>query len=100
MIAALAAASMTLGNLVAIQQHNIKRLLAYSSIGQAGFMLMGIAALSGRRGEHPGAAPDGYVITNLAAFVVVIVYYNAERQGRDTPTTAAWRRGRPSWRSR
>ena len=58
MIAALAAASMTLGNLVAIQQHNIKRLLAYSSIGQAGFMLMGIAALSRVDGERAGAAPD------------------------------------------
>jgi len=62
MIAALAAASMTVGNLVAIQQHNIKRLLAYSSIVQVGFMLMGIAALSEQttsalvRGEADGPA--------------------------------------------
>jgi NADH-quinone oxidoreductase subunit N len=81
MIAALAAASMTLGNLVAIQQHNIKRLLAYSSIGQAGFMLMGIAALSETAASTLVLHLTGYVITNLAAFVVVIAFYNAS--GKD-----------------
>ena len=49
MIAALAAMTMIVGNLVALQQHNIKRLMAYSSIGQVGYMLMGIAALSPAR---------------------------------------------------
>jgi NADH-quinone oxidoreductase subunit N len=81
MIAALAAASMTLGNLVAIQQHNIKRLLAYSSIGQAGFMLMGIAALSETAASTLVLHLTGYVITNLAAFVVVIAFYNVS--GKD-----------------
>ncbi len=81
MIAALAAASMTLGNLVAIQQHNIKRLLAYSSIGQAGFMLMGIAALSESAASTLVLHLTGYVITNLAAFVVIIAFYNAS--GKD-----------------
>jgi NADH-quinone oxidoreductase subunit N len=81
MIAALSAASMTLGNLVAIQQHNIKRLLAYSSIGQAGFMLMGIAALSETAASTLVLHLTGYVITNLAAFVVVIAFYNAS--GKD-----------------
>ena len=80
-IAALSAATMTLGNLVAIQQHNIKRLLAYSSIGQVGFLLMGIAALSPEGAPPPAASAlvlhlVGYVITNLAAFVCVIIYYN------------------------
>jgi NADH-quinone oxidoreductase subunit N len=77
MIAALAAASMTVGNLVAIQQRNIKRLLAYSSIGQAGFMLMGIAALSEQTASALVLHMTGYVITNLAAFVAIIGYYNA-----------------------
>ena len=77
MIAALAAASISLGNLVAIQQHNIKRLLAYSSIGQAGFMLMGIAALSQSTSSALLLHMTGYVITNLAAFVVIIAVYNA-----------------------
>jgi len=75
-IAAISAATMTLGNLVAIQQHNIKRLLAYSSIGQVGFLLMGVAALSPEGASALVLHLVGYVITNLAAFVCVIIYYN------------------------
>ena len=83
MIAAVSAATMTLGNLVAIQQHNIKRLLAYSSIGQAGFMLMGIAALSSTAASALVLHLTGYVITNLAAFVVDNRLLQRQRQGRD-----------------
>jgi len=75
-IAALAVATMALGNLVAIQQHNIKRLLAYSSIGQVGYLLMGIAALSQASAGALLLHMTGYVITNLAAFVAIIIYYN------------------------
>ena len=80
-IAVLAAVTMAVGNLVAIQQHNIKRLLAYSSIGQVGFLMMGIAALSSDPGNADAASAlvlhlVGYVITNLAAFVAIIIYYN------------------------
>ena len=76
MIAALSAASIILGNLVALRQTNIKRLMAYSSIGQVGYMLIGIAALS------PDAAGAlllhlaGYVLTNLVLFVCAIAYFN------------------------
>ena len=45
-LATLAVATMVVGNLVALQQTNIKRLLAYSSIGQVGFMLMAITTIS------------------------------------------------------
>lgn len=78
-IAVLSAMTMALGNLVAIQQHNIKRLLAYSSIGQVGFLMMGIAALTAGNGDAASALVlhlVGYVISNLAAFVCVIIYYN------------------------
>jgi len=78
-IAVLSAMTMALGNLVAIQQHNIKRLLAYSSIGQVGFLLMGIAALSAENTDAGSALVlhlVGYVISNLAAFVCVIIWYN------------------------
>ncbi len=47
----LAAATMTLGNIVALTQDNIKRMLAYSSIAHTGYILVGLAAF--------GAAPDG-----------------------------------------
>ena len=79
LIAGLSAATMVLGNLVAIQQHNIKRMLAYSSIGQVGFMLMAIAALTPDSTVAASALMlhlVGYVISNLAAFVCAIIYYN------------------------
>src|SRR5574341_2404846 len=75
-IAVLAVATMALGNLVAIQQHNIKRLLAYSSIGQVGYILIGIATLSQASAGALVLHMTGYVITNLAAFVAIIIYYN------------------------
>ncbi len=75
-IAALSVATMVLGNLVAIQQSNIKRLLAYSSIGQVGYLLMGVAALSPDAGSALVLHMMGYVVTNLAAFVCVIIFYN------------------------
>jgi NADH-quinone oxidoreductase subunit N len=75
-IAALSVATMALGNLVAIQQHNIKRLLAYSSIGQVGYLLIGIAALSPDSASALVLHLVGYVVTNLAVFVCVIIYYN------------------------
>jgi NADH-quinone oxidoreductase subunit N len=76
MIAALAAITMVLGNLVALQQHNIKRLLAYSSIGQVGYMLMALAALSSATASALLLHMAGYVATNLAAFTCIIAWYN------------------------
>lgn len=46
LVGALAAITMTVGNIMALQQHNIKRFLAYSSVAHAGYMLMGIAVQS------------------------------------------------------
>jgi NADH-quinone oxidoreductase subunit N len=76
MIALLATATMLVGNLVAIQQHNIKRLLAYSSIGQVGYLLIGIAALSPIGASALLFHLAGYAVTNLAAFLVVIAVFN------------------------
>jgi NADH-quinone oxidoreductase subunit N len=76
MIAFMSAVTMLLGNLVALQQHNIKRLLAYSSIGQVGYMLMGIVALSPAVTSALLLHMTGYVITNVAAFTAIIAYHN------------------------
>ena len=76
MIAGLAALTIVLGNLVALQQTNIKRLLAYSSIGQVGYMLMAIAALSSATSSALLLHMSGYVVTNLAAFSCIIAWYN------------------------
>jgi NADH-quinone oxidoreductase subunit N len=76
MLGAIAAITMVVGNLIALQQHNIKRLLAYSSIGQVGYMLMGITALSAAVSSALLLHMTGYVITNIAAFTAIIAYHN------------------------
>jgi NADH-quinone oxidoreductase subunit N len=76
LLAIASASTMLVGNLVALQQHNIKRLMAYSSIGQVGYMLMGIVALSPEVSSALLLHMTGYVITNLAAFLVIIAYHN------------------------
>ena len=76
-IAILAAATMTVGNLAALAQHNIKRLLAYSSIGQVGYLLVGVAALSEAASNAIMLHLVGYGVTTLAAFVAIIAFYNA-----------------------
>ncbi|MGE3984202.1 MAG: NADH-quinone oxidoreductase subunit N, partial [Dehalococcoidia bacterium] len=76
MIAALAAVTMIVGNLLALQQHNLKRLLAYSSIGQVGYMLMAITALDADVTSAMLLHMTGYMITNMAAFTAVIAYHN------------------------
>jgi len=77
LIAIVSAATMTVGNLIAIQQHNIKRLLAYSSIGQVGYLLIGIAAMSPDAASALLFHMAGYVITNLVVFGAAIAIYNA-----------------------
>jgi NADH-quinone oxidoreductase subunit N len=70
----LAALTMTLGNLVALTQDNVKRMLAYSSIAHTGYMLVGLAALAGGQVAglegllYYGAA---YTFMNLGAFAVI-----------------------------
>jgi NADH-quinone oxidoreductase subunit N len=73
-IMVLAATTMTLGNLVALTQDNVKRMLAYSSIAHTGYMLVGFAAfgagqIQGLEGLlYYGAA---YAFMNLGAFAVI-----------------------------
>ncbi len=70
--AVLAAATMTLGNLAAFFQTSPKRLLAYSTISQAGYLLMGIAAArSGLAARSLLFYLAAYAVTNLGAFAVV-----------------------------
>ena len=75
LIAIAAALTMTVGNVVALTQKNIKRLLAYSSISHAGYALLGVAAASELGVVSVVYYFLVYVVTNLAAFGVVIVVY-------------------------
>jgi len=72
-LAVICAATMTLGNLVAILQDNIKRLLAYSSIAHAGYVLMGVVVLSQDGVSATMFYLVVYYLMNLGAFLVVIV---------------------------
>ena len=74
LIAALSVVTMTLGNLIALRQKNIKRLLAYSSIAHAGYILIGIAAASPLGLTSAVYYLLAYLMTNLAAFGVVTTF--------------------------
>ncbi len=71
LLAAMAVASMFIGNLLAIPQKNLKRLIAYSSIAQAGYVLIGVA--SGTEFGFTGVAYYlvAYLVTNLAVFAII-----------------------------
>lgn len=71
LIAVLAVASMFTGNLVAIPQKNIKRLLAYSSIAQAGYILVGLASHTNLGFSGAIYYLMAYLVTNLALFAIV-----------------------------
>jgi NADH-quinone oxidoreductase subunit N len=76
LLAAMSAITMTLGNLLALVQTNIKRMLAYSSIAQAGYTLMGVIALSELGTASVVFYMFMYILTNITAFTVIIIVSN------------------------
>jgi NADH-quinone oxidoreductase subunit N len=94
LFAALSLGSMTLGNLLAVRQRNVKRMLAYSSIAHNGYLL--VAFLSG--GPLATMAVVlyliSYVITNLGAFSVVSLLSRKDGDAQDLDDYAglSWRR--------
>jgi NADH-quinone oxidoreductase subunit N len=90
LFAALAVATMTFGNLLALAQSDIKRLLGYSTVAQAGYMLVGLAAV-GANVKVFGAGDAfagpvgilyylaGYAFTNLAVFFAIIAITHRTR---------------------
>ena len=73
-LSALAVITMTLGNLIALTQRNIKRMLAYSSIAHAGYILVGVVAITELGMTSVVYYLIAYLFTNLAAFGVVTIY--------------------------
>ncbi|MCX6045359.1 MAG: NADH-quinone oxidoreductase subunit N [Chloroflexi bacterium] len=82
-LAGLSIFTMTVGNLVALRQTSVKRTLAYSSVAQAGYILMGlVAVVSSTQGDLKTLAMNGlnglmiylfaYLFTNVGAFMVVM----------------------------
>jgi len=73
-LAVLSAITMTVGNLLAISQTNVKRLLAYSSIAHAGYALIGVVAFSQLGATSVVFYLAAYIVTNLLAFGVVMAF--------------------------
>jgi NADH-quinone oxidoreductase subunit N len=73
LFAVLAFVTMTVGNLVAIVQTNIKRLMAYSSITHVGYMLIGLAAANADGSSAVMFYLLAYAFTNLGAFIVITI---------------------------
>lgn len=87
-VAVLAAVTMTFGNVVAVLQRNVKRLLAYSSIAHAGYLLMGVAVMLSGAASGAEAGMDAvlfylatYYVATLGAFGCVM--YLANRFGAE-----------------
>jgi NADH-quinone oxidoreductase subunit N len=99
--AIVAAVSMTAGNLLAMVQTNVRRLLGYSSIAQAGYILVGLAAISAADGGFSTGASSvlffmgAYAVTNLGAFIVVIAI--SARTGTDEIADYAGLARRAPW---
>ncbi len=96
LVIVLAVVTMTFGNIVAITQNNVKRMLAYSSIAHTGYMLVGLAAFQLASSTRPGSLPlaeangqaigsvlfytFAYTFMNIGAFAVV-VWMQARNRG-------------------
>jgi len=81
----LAAATMVVGNLFALQQRNVKRMLAYSSIGHAGFLLVAVTAQTNAGAAAIAFYMIAYTLATIGAFAVVV----AMNEGKDGPVEVA-----------
>jgi len=100
-----AALTLIIGNLVALSQTNLKRMLAYSSIAHAGYILMAVAAVGSApavgQGVSNAAAQGalvylvGYMFTNLGAFAIVMTLEKADGSGTDLEDISGLYNSRP-----
>ena len=70
--------TMTVGNVAALTQTNMKRLLAYSSIAHAGYIMMGVVALSENGARGMMVYLLAYLFMNLGAFLVVTLVHHQD----------------------
>ncbi len=78
-IAIISAATMLVGNISAVVQKNVKRMLAYSSVAHAGYMLMGIVANNDRGWAGIAFYASAYLFMQIGSFVVVSLIENKEK---------------------
>jgi NADH-quinone oxidoreductase subunit N len=94
-VAALAACSMLYGNIVAIAQTKIKRMLAYSSTAHAGYLLLGVAALNLRGATGVAIYAAVYILMQIAAFGIVAMMEKETGTGLDLNDFAGLAKKRP-----
>lgn len=77
LVAVLASLTMIIGNIIALLQTNIKRMLAYSSIAQIGYILLGVVAATSRGVASASFYVFVYLFANMGAFITAITFSNA-----------------------
>jgi NADH-quinone oxidoreductase subunit N len=95
-LAALAAISIGVGNVGALGQDSLKRLLGYSGVAQAGYMLVGIVAATATGLNALVFYLAAYAVMNLAAFAVVVMRERETRFGDDIRSVQGLGRDRPA----
>jgi NADH-quinone oxidoreductase subunit N len=76
LMAVLASLAMIIGNIIALLQTNIKRMLAYSSIAQIGYILLGVVAATSRGVASVAFYTFVYLFANMGAFITAIAFSN------------------------
>jgi NADH-quinone oxidoreductase subunit N len=97
LLSIIAVATLTLGNLAAINQTNIKRLLAYSSISHAGYMLLGLIAGNDHGLNGIAVYIMVYTFMNLGAFLVIVALRRAKIIGEDLDDIAGLAHKHPGY---
>ena len=82
-LSVIAALTMTIGNVAAIAQTNVKRMLAYSSIAHSGYVLIGVVAGGAAGGAAALFYLFAYVAMNLGAFAVIILLEHKGQRGEE-----------------
>jgi NADH-quinone oxidoreductase subunit N len=95
-LAALAAISIAVGNIGALGQDSLKRLLGYSGVAQAGYMLVGLVAASETGVNSLVFYLAAYAAMNLAAFAVIVIRERETRFGDDIRAVQGLGRRRPA----
>lgn len=102
LMGALAVLTMTVGNVAAIAQDNVKRMLAYSSIAHSGYVLIGITAMGAGKGSTSSAAASvifylfAYTIMNIGAFSLLMCLRRGDGFGENLRDFAGLGRHRPA----
>jgi NADH-quinone oxidoreductase subunit N len=95
LIATVAVASIVVGNLAALVQQNLKRMLAYSSVAQAGYLLIGVAVGTIQGAEALIYYLIAYATMTMAAFAVVIIREREVEDGETLASFTGYGRARP-----